>query len=414
MKLLWAKAGKILPLDSGGKLRTYNILRHLATAHELTYLSWYGGDRDPAYELELQQHFPGAVTIYTAVREDGALHRYLDYLKRLPASAPYAVTKFTIPEVQRLLKEWLSERRFDAAVCDFLSASLNFPEVLQTPVVLFQHNVETILWQRKAELEPRWLDRMISRVESAKMARYEPQQVSRFHQVIAVSEQDKAAMAAMSSQQQITVVPTGVDLSQFRYDSSVRPAGPLVVFTGSMDWEPNVDGVEFFCREVWPTVLRQVPQARFQIVGRHPDPRVQKLASVSVEVTGTVPSVVDYLRNAAVIVVPLRIGGGTRIKIYEGMAMGKATVSTTIGAEGLDVHHGKDIVLADAPEPFAAAIVRLLQDESERRKYEATAAETARKYDWSVIAANFTEVLEKVVRGTAAQAELRGITPAVV
>jgi len=398
VKLLWVKAGKLLPLDSGGKLRTYNILHHLAAAHDLTYLSWYGGDRDPAYEQEIVQHFPGAMTIYTAMREDTALQRYFDYGKRVLRSAPYAVSKFTAAQVQKQLGEWIRQRRFEVAVCDFLSASLTFPADLATPTVLFQHNVESILWQRKAQLEPSLLDRAISKVEYAKMARYEPRQVRRFHHVIAVSEQDRQAMKPMADLSHISVVPTGVDLSKYLYDPVACPAGPVVVFTGSMDWEPNIDGVEFFCREIWPQVLAMVPQARFQIVGRNPDTRVQKLASSSVEVTGTVPSIVDYLAAASAIVVPLRIGGGTRIKIYEGMAMGKATVSTTIGAEGLDVEHGKDILLADDPAAFAASIVKLLQDDAERRRYESAAADTARKYDWSVIAERFTDILVKTAR----------------
>jgi polysaccharide biosynthesis protein PslH len=144
-------------------------------------------------------------------------------------------------------------------------------------------------------------------------------------------------------------------------------------------------------------VLAKTPQARFRIVGRDPHPRVRKLACESVEVTGTVPSIVDHLRYSAVFVVPLRIGGGTRIKIYEGMAMGKATVSTTIGAEGLDVEHGRDILLEDTPASFADAIVTFLQDENVRRRYEAAAATTARKYDWSVIAQYFVEVLQKTI-----------------
>jgi glycosyltransferase involved in cell wall biosynthesis len=164
-----------------------------------------------------------------------------------------------------------------------------------------------------------------------------------------------------------------------------------------MDWAPNIDGVEFFCQEIWPQVLAKVPAARFRIVGRDPQPRVKALASENVEVTGTVPSIVDHLREAAVFVVPLRIGGGTRIKIYEGMAMGKATVSTTIGAEGLDVQHGRNILLEDSPAGFAGAIVTLLQDEPVRRQYEAAAAATARKYDWSVITEQFVKVLEKTI-----------------
>ena len=404
MKILWVKAGKLLPLDTGGKLRTYNILRHLAATHDLTYLSYYGGGRDAAFERDIADQLPGAVSIHTGLREDSALQRYADYVRRLSWKAPYAVSKFTDPQVQHLLSKWLPERRFDVAVCDFLSATLNFPRLLSTPSVLFQHNVESVLWKRKAQFEPQLVERTISKIEYRKMARYEPIQVRRFHHVIAVSEQDREGMSSMVDPSNISVVPTGVDLSKFKFDPNVRPAGPIVVFTGSMDWEPNIDGVEYFCAEIWPQIVARVPGALFQIVGRNPHPRVQKLASSSVQVTGTVPSVVDYLRNAAVFVIPLRIGGGTRIKIYEGMAMGKATVSTTIGAEGLGIQHERDILLADDAQRFAQAVVNLLSDERMRQQYEAAAAATAQKYDWSVITKEFVQVLERAIR-TASLAE---------
>jgi glycosyltransferase involved in cell wall biosynthesis len=247
------------------------------------------------------------------------------------------------------------------------------------------------------DFEVKWRDRVVSRIEYAKMRRFEPEQTRRFHHVIAVSEADRDAMSTMVDPSHISVVPTGVDLSKYRYDPESRPCGPLVVFTGSMDWEANIDGVEFFCKEIWPLVLAKAPEAHFRIVGRDPHSRVKRLASDSVAVTGTVPSVVDHLREAAVFVVPLRIGGGTRIKIYEGMAMGKATVSTTVGAEGLDVRHGRDILLEDTASGFAGAIVTFLQNEEVRRRYEAAAAATARKYDWSVITQRFVDVLHKTI-----------------
>jgi glycosyltransferase involved in cell wall biosynthesis len=402
MKILWVKPGKLLPLDTGGKLRTYNILRKLAAGHELTYLSYYGGEHDEAYEREILAHLPGTVPIYTAAPDSTATERYLDYLRRLAWRAPYAVSKFTAPSVQQILSDWIPQRRFDVAVCDFLSSTLNFPENLATPTALFQHNVETVLWKRKSEVEVKLLDRLVSKIEYEKMRRFEPEQTRRFHHVIAVSEADRQAMSGMIDPSHISVVPTGVDLSKYRYDPAARPSGPIVIFTGSMDWEPNIDGVEFFCKEIWPLVLAKMPQARFRIVGRDPHPRVRKLASESVEVTGTVPSIIDHLREAAVFVVPLRIGGGTRIKIYEGMAMGKATVSTTIGAEGLDVQHGRDILLEDTPASFADAIVTFLQDENVRRRYETAAAATARKYDWSVIAQYFVQVLQKTIDAASA------------
>ena len=144
----------------------------------------------------------------------------------------------------------------------------------------------------------------------------------------------------------------------------------------------------------------------FSIVGRDPHPRVKKLASGSVEVTGTVASIVGHLRAAAVFVVPLRIGGGTRIKIYEAMAMGKATVSTTVGSEGLDVQHGRDILLEDDPAGFAEAIVKLLRNEVLRQKFEAAAAATARQFDWSVVTERFLEVLDKTIRAAEANSPL--------
>jgi glycosyltransferase involved in cell wall biosynthesis len=404
MKILWVKPGKILPLDTGGKLRTYNILRQLSANHELTYLSYYAGPRDESYEREAPAHIPGTVTVATPTQSLTGIHRHLDYLRHMTGHAPYAVSRFTDPQVQRLLQEWIPQRRFDVAVCDFLSSALNFPRELTTPTALFQHNVESILWKRKADVEPRWIDRAVFKLESAKMLHFEPAQTRRFHHVIAVSETDRQAMSGMIDPSHISVVPTGVDLSKYRYDPALRPTGSLVVFTGSMDWQPNIDGVEFFCSEIWPLVLQKVPQARFRIVGRDPHPRVRKLASGTVEVTGSVPSIVDHLREAAAIVVPLRIGGGTRIKIYEGMAMGKATVSTVVGAEGLDVQHARDILLEDSPARFAEAVVTLLQDEDMRRRIEAGAVATASKYDWSVITQRFVEVLQKTIDAAHGQA----------
>lgn len=396
MKILWVKGGKLLPVDTGGKIRSYNILRHLARNHELTFLSYYSGRRDPVYESSLLERFAGARIIHIPASES-TLSQYLDYILRLGSAAPYAVTKFTHSEVQQTLAQWLGERQFEVAVCDFLSASLNFPEQMPVPSVLFQHNVETVLWRRMAETETASWRKLAYRMEAAKMARYEKRAVPRFHHVIAVSERDRDEMLKMDAECRITVVPTGVDTEQYRVAPSAAGNPPILVFTGSMDWEPNIDAVEYFCRQIWPSILIDFPNARFQIVGRNPHARVQRLESVSIEVTGGVPSVIDYLRSATVVVVPLRIGGGTRLKIFEAMAMGKAVVSTLIGAEGLNLVHGRELLIADTPESFAASITGLLRDSELRRNYERAAAAVAARYDWSEIASAFAEVLRQCV-----------------
>lgn len=401
LRILWVKAGKLLPVDTGGKIRSYNILRHLARNHEVTFLSYYGAQRDPAYESEIQRELPRAHTVYAASLDGSAFAQSLDYARRLFHPAPFAVSKFTHGAVQRIVTSRLREDKFDVAVCDFLSASLNFPDNLVTPTVLFQHNVESALWQRMASTETSPAKRLAYRLEARKMSRYERRALHKFHHVIAVSEHDRQQMLAMDPGCAITVVPTGVDTQKYGVapPSSANPT--RIVFTGSMDWEPNIDAVAFFCQQIFPGILAEFPSAVFQIVGRNPHSRVQKLASASVEVTGTVPSVTDYLREATVVVVPLRIGGGTRLKIFEAMAMGKAMVSTSIGAEGLDVENGRDLVLADDAASQVQAILLLLRDAALRRRYEHAAARLAAQYDWSNIERRFADVLQQAIRASA-------------
>jgi glycosyltransferase involved in cell wall biosynthesis len=259
--------------------------------------------------------------------------------------------------------------------------------------------VESEIWRRLALVQSHPAKKLLNRVEFAKMLAYERKMVRRFQHVIAVSEHDRRLMSRWVDPARITVVPTGVDLKQFTGKSSGKEMENLVIFVGAMDWGPNVDAVQYFCQEIWPAVKAKIPDARFRIVGRNPDRRVEKLSGESIEITGSVPSVVDHLYAASVVVVPLRIGGGTRLKIYEAMAAGKAVVSTSVGAEGLDVHHGSDIVLADDPTTFAENVVNLLRDEPLRRRYEQSAAALAAQYDWAAISEKFLSVLGSLAGG---------------
>ncbi len=406
MKILWVKAGKILPVDTGGRIRSYNIMRHLAARNEFTFLSYYPGDRDEQYERELAERFPGAVS-FAAGAPAGFAGQALHYLIRLPGSAPYAVAKFTAPSVKRAVRELIEERKPDVAVCDFLAASLNFPDPLPVPSVLFQHNVESALWNRQAKHEKNPVKKAVFTIEAAKMRRYERDTVARFPHVVAVSENDRELMSAMTDPSRITVVPTGVDTAAYRTDAAVGQEKPTVMFLGSMDWPANIDGVELFCERIWPSVVSAVPDARFQVVGRNPAARTQKLASDSVEIVGGVKSVMPYLQNAAVFVVPLRIGGGTRLKIYEAMAAQRAIVSTSIGAEGLDYRDGKDIVIADEQSVFADEVIRLLRDREARVRLGRGAGETAARFDWEAVSREFEGVLGLVSHSTPAASAAR-------
>jgi len=186
VRILWVKAGKLLPVDTGGKIRSYNLLKHLAERNETTLLSYYDGPRDECYEQRIREELPGAITISTG-QPDSAIGQTVNYIRHLRSTAPYAVTKFTSHKVREALFEFDRKQRFDVVLCDFLSASLNFPKSLKTPALLFQHNVESALWRRQATHEPAFAKRLAFKIEAVKMTRYERVTLERFRHIIAYS-----------------------------------------------------------------------------------------------------------------------------------------------------------------------------------------------------------------------------------
>jgi glycosyltransferase involved in cell wall biosynthesis len=240
------------------------------------------------------------------------------------------------------------------------------------------------------------------------MLRFERGALRRFDLVLAVSDADRQTFGRLypgALTTPVHVIQTGVDTTFFSPDASPEKPRHLV-FTGSMDWLPNEDGMVYFTREILPQIRRLEPDATVSIIGRSPTPTVRRLAEVAgVEVTGAVADVRPHVAAGSVYIVPLRIGGGTRLKIFEAMAMGKAIVSTTIGAEGLPVADGENIVIADHPESFARAVVDLLQHDDRRRRLGNTARRmVVERYDWSAVAGDFEEAL---VRAAAVHANDR-------
>jgi glycosyltransferase involved in cell wall biosynthesis len=238
------------------------------------------------------------------------------------------------------------------------------------------------------------------------MLRFEGRALRRFDGLLAVSEADRETFARLYpgiNLDALHVVRTGVD-TQFFTPASGPESGIELVFTGSMDWLPNEDGMLWFCREVLPLIRREVPDVTLSIVGRSPTPAVRQLArEPGVRVTGRVDDVRQYIQDAALFVVPLRIGGGTRLKIFEAMAMGKAVVSTTVGAEGLPVTHDRDILLADDPASFARAVIRLLHDGDERRQLASAGRRLVEEhFDWSAVARDLEHALVRVAASKAA------------
>ena len=261
-----------------------------------------------------------------------------------------------------------------------------------TPTVLFQHNVEAMIWQRHAEVPQSIVRRRYMLEQWRRMRRFEGDMCRRFDGVIAVSEQDAAVLERDYGLRGVTAVPTGVDVDYFRLTSPHDRRPHELVFTGSMDWMPNDDAMIWFFEDILPRVRAMVPQVTVTVVGRTPGARLREVAAQAggVEVTGRVEDVRPYLQRAAIFIVPMRIGGGTRLKIYEAMATGLPVVSTTVGAEGLPLVPGRHVELRDTAGEFADTVVAFLQDPARRESLaQAGADEVRARFAWAGVASEF-------------------------
>jgi glycosyltransferase involved in cell wall biosynthesis len=249
--------------------------------------------------------------------------------------------------------------------------------------VLTLHNIESALSSRCAKIEPQRLKRVFWRLESKKLAALERQWLSAVEAVVVMSDTDRRAALRMAPNARVCTVENGVDTDE--YETGVDGhRDRSVVFTGSLGYPPNADGVMYFLDEVWPCVRQAAPDAVCVIVGRDPFPSLlARHGKNGVMVTGPVEDVRPYLARAGAVVVPLRAGGGTRLKILEAMAAGAAIVSTRLGAEGLDVESGRELLIADEPAAFARATIQLLTDGALRRRFGIAARRRAEeRYDW--------------------------------
>lgn len=408
MRILWLKSDFLLPLDKGGKLRTWHLMRHLAARHDITFMSF----ADPA---DARAHADGMRQVATAVESiprvearRGTVRFYGRVARHLIDPLPFAVAQYRSRAFRRRLETLLASGGFDLVVADFLAAAVNLPRRLPCPAVLFTHNVESEIWRRHADNATGLVRRQLYALQYRRMLRYEGRALARFDRVLAVSDTDAETFARLYPgvrAGEIDVIPTGVDTEYFA-PAAREPSSASLVFTGSMDWLPNEDAMRWFCGEVLPLVRAGIPDVQLSIVGRAPTAAVSKLAeSPGIHVTGRVDDVRPYIRDAALFIVPLRIGGGTRLKIFEAMAMAKAVVSTTVGAEGLPLVHGRDLLLADDAHAFAQSIVTLLRDPMRRRALARAAhALVAERFDWSSVARALDAALVRVASTSAGRA----------
>jgi glycosyltransferase involved in cell wall biosynthesis len=394
LKLLWVKSDFLHPTTRGGQIRSLEMLRCLHRRHEIHYLAFRspgdceGLDRSSEYCSH-------AYPIDFAAAPKTSLRFQAQLAAGLFDPVPLAVSRYRSAVMRSEIARLTAGERFDCVVCDFLAPAVNFPSL--QGIVLFQHNLESTIWRRRVEHARNPIERLYLRQQAARMLAYEGRMCRDALGVVAVSGQDVDSMRELFGITSIGAVPTGVDVTYFTPAADSRPPDNDLIFVGSMDWSPNIDGILEFVRSTLPVIRRERPETSIMIVGRDPSPEVRELGrrDPRITITGTVADVRPYLWRSLVSIVPLRIGGGTRLKIYEAMAARIPTVSTQVGAEGLAAGPA-EIRIADQPEQFARACLNLLASASVRDAIAASAwTMVNERFSWDQVARRFEELLDR-------------------
>jgi len=353
------------PPNSGKRIRTWNLLQRLAKRHSVSLLC-YGQPDDAAVETVRKAGIKTHLIKPQANPKGWSLYARLFF--NLFSTLPFSVTKHYSRRFRTTLRGLLAQESWNLVQCEWTPYARFLTRGCPFPVLVSTHNVESQIWARRKQNARNPISKMFFWTQEHKMRRFERRALMRCSRVTAVTQGDVETIRGWGVKK-VKLIPNGADLESFIPVPDAEREN-VILAIASLDWYPNIDALQYFTREILPLISVRNPQARFRIVGRRPSGSVRtQFSSIpNVDFTGEVESVVSCLAQAAVFVVPLRVGGGSRIKILEALAAGKAIVSTSIGAEGLNVTDGKHLLIADSPSDFARCVQELLASKELRRK----------------------------------------------
>ena len=388
MNLLFLSTRSPYPLISGHSLRTYHILKGAAQNHNVTFVTFI---QLPEHELKKEnldhlKSFCKAVYPFEIPADMSKITLAKMLFLNLFSSLPFVGQKYDGPLMRQKIREIIQREHIDLVHVDMLPLTVYINEFEHLPKILVNHNVESIRLYRWFRTEPNPLKKGYLGIQWLKLRSFERSAMNKFDGCVVVSEVDKELLLKMKVKSSLFVVPNGTDTNFFRPNSG-KVVENTVLWIGHMDVHTNKDAVLYFWKEIFPILQNKYPQVKMTFVGTAPPKEIAAAARTdgNVRVTGFVDDIRPYIDEAAVMVVPIRIGSGTRLKILDAMAMGKAIVSTSVGCEGINVSNGKNILIADDPEDFANKTIELLKNPDMRINLEKNALELVKTYDWSLI-----------------------------
>ena len=404
MKILAISAELPFPPVGGGRLRIYHWLKALSSRHEVTLVAF-------TFDHEVDATWPFSLNVICVPWKQPPLYCQMDSDDTLVASRAFEILRDEITEpwyasyfesaaAEQIVRQEVSKGIDLVLFEDSDMARFNSVIPEEIPRVLDFQNVYSLIAQRAAAAKS-GEELRVAQGEARRTVAFERGVASKCELCLVCSESEATAVKDLLGVERVAVLPNGVDTTFFSPWSTSSLSGALL-FTGSMNYQPNIEAVDYFVAEILPLIHRRRPDVVLHVVGKNPGKELQQLRSETVVIHGDVPDMRPYFAEAEIFVAPILSGGGTRLKILEAAASAKPIITTTLGAEGLDFHPEEDIIIADSPDVFADSVVRLLDDRERQSVLGRNARRASLPYEWRKLESSFCEFIQETAMNTAA------------
>ncbi len=383
------------PVNNGHRMRSINILKGIAEGNTIDIVCMGQEDQMSEAKVALKSYYRNLIVV--PMRPDDLPYKLWTLIKSIFSYRAYSVLLRHCQKMRTLIEELCENNNYDCIVSDGIHMMVNIPNT-GTKTILSEHNIESMIIKRYADVAT-GIKKWFADFEHRKMSSYEELTWARSDAAFVCSEDDKKYVCEVMPSDEVFVVPNGVDVDNYEIRKGVTKVANSLIYTGLMGWAPNEDAVCYFAEEIYPLIKKEIPDARFSIVGKGPKERVMALANKdrSIHVTGFVDDIQKYMCEADVFVVPIRIGSGTRLKILEALSLQMTIVSTSIGCEGIEVTNGENILIKDSPQGFADAVVDVFKN---RDKYKDLGVNgrklVEKKYSWTKVRQDLSEYLRQL------------------
>lgn len=395
MNILFITTKSPLPLSDGHSLRSFNLLKQIAAQHTVHLLSFVKHQCEYQSIPELEA-LCCSVELFSVPDNRSRVSLVKTLFSSFVQGKPYIICKYDIPQMRKAICQKVAHSSIDLIHFDMLPLAVYLPEALGKVKVLNEHNVESSLLARRAAVETGWLKKTFFKRQQRLLEVFEVFACENVDTVLSCSIQDSEKLKEFSKNTPVEIIPNGVDTRFFSAASSIKEVPETMIFVGGLDWFPNRDALQWFDREIFPLILKEYPHAHLNIIGKKGGD-IEWIHEAAITCHGFVEDIRPHMAQASIFIVPLRIGGGTRLKILNAMAMGKIVVSTEIGAEGLGLISGTHALLLNPEREFANAVKNIFNN---RESYQDIPLKgrcfVKERYQWDSIGKKVVSVYEEL------------------